>query len=120
MTAAEFSSMKKTKPSMQSWTITKVIYSGQSLVTCHLSLVTSLVRMGGRGGATAPGRRNRTTRFAHVRLVLMPEILQCRQRRCGRGVAERTQRLPRDEPRHIFEQREVLHFALAALNLFEN
>ncbi len=59
-----------------------------------------------------PRRGQRAAPFLDVRLVLVPEMLQRRQHRRDRGVAERAQRLAGDVARDAREQIEIAASAL--------
>src|ERR1700737_208316 len=107
MTAAELSSMKKTKPRMASW----AIKTGESISR------SSSMCPGGCGGPPAPESRHGAAPFAHVRLVLRPKMFQRGERGRGGGVAEGAQRLADDQPGDVFKQGEVLHLSFAALDL---
>src|SRR6188508_2061460 len=114
MPAAELSSMTNTNSRMASWAMT----TGLSMMSCPASA--GLMRPHRSGVPAAPGRGHGAAPFANVILVFGPEILQRGQRRRCRGIAERAQRLARNQAGDVLEQAEVLHLAFAALDLLEN
>ncbi len=68
------------------------------------------------GFARAPVGRHGAAAFADVRLVLGAEVLDRRQRRRRRGVAERAQRLADDVVADADQQVDVAHLPFAVLD----
>src|SRR5688572_5743217 len=64
----------------------------------------------------APVGRQRAVSLADVGLELVAEVLQRRQHRRRRGIAEGAQRLADDVGCHPEEQVEILHLPLAPLD----
>src|SRR5688500_15146244 len=73
--------------------------------------------VGPDGLSRSPIRRTRAAAFTHVRLELVPELLDGRQHRRRRRVAEGAQRLAGNVVRDAEQQLDVVHTALAPLDL---
>src|SRR6185503_15151746 len=108
--AAECSSAMKTNSVRTIWAMSSVVIrvaqpfrAAQCLMRPH--------RL-----ARPPFRRQRAAPFLDVRLVLVAEMLQRRQHRRHRRVAERAQRLAGDVVRDALQHVEVAHLPLAALD----
>src|SRR4051794_27475066 len=68
----------------------------------------------------SPARGQRAAALSYMGLVLVTEMLQRRQHRRDRGVAERAQGLAADVARDALQQIEILHLAFAVLDLAED
>src|SRR5687767_4899290 len=94
-------SMKNVRPMMASWTPD---LRSNSVRSCQHRLF------------RAPVGRQRASSFLHVRLELVPEVVQRGEHRGRRRITERTQRFADDVGGHAKEQVDVLHLPVAALD----
>src|SRR5262245_36381103 len=70
--------------------------------------------------SSPPVRRERAAALADVRFVLVPEVLERREHRRDRSVAERAQRLAGNLSREARQQIEVAHLPFAALDTLQD
>src|SRR6266542_3508019 len=68
----------------------------------------------------APVGRHRAPPFAHVRLELGAEMLDCRQRGGRRGITKRAERLADDVVSDAHQEIDVTHLSFAVVYAREN
>src|SRR6185369_12630434 len=142
ITAAEFSSMKKTKSVRTIWATSSgvmrstVHHEDSKSHEEHDDSLGQEERRGLRGSSRLrdtssfsvrshrlsrpPVGRQRAPSFPDMRFVLVPEVLQRGQDRRDGGVAERAQRLAGDIPGYAAEEVKIAHLAFTSLDPPEN